>query len=72
MALDVTGLAKGLSMPLAEFWHLLDARSNLTPSVSQALADRFDTTYEFWENLQVAYDAPARSEKFDDMAFAKP
>lgn len=50
------GLAEHIGIPAKRVSELVRGRRSVTPSIAWLLAQAFDTTPEFWLNLQSAYD----------------
>ena len=50
-------LAIALQVPAPYFNDLVRGKRNITPDVAQRLARYFDTTPQFWTNLQASYDS---------------
>ena len=49
-------LARGLAVPVTRVHDLIHARRAITPDTALRLSQYFNTTPEFWLNLQVRYD----------------
>jgi addiction module HigA family antidote len=50
-------LAKAIDVPAKEIREIVRERRSVTADIALRLAKRFETTPEFWLNLQLAYDA---------------
>lgn len=49
-------LAEHLAVPVQRINELIRGKRGITPETAWLLAQAFDTTPEFWLNLQTAYD----------------
>jgi addiction module HigA family antidote len=56
MKLTQVKLAGHLGIPLQRVNEIVRERRGITPDTAWLLAQAFDTTPEFWLNLQAAYD----------------
>jgi addiction module HigA family antidote len=50
-------LAKAIDVPAKEIREIVRERRSVTADIALRLAKHFETTPEFWLNLQMAYDA---------------
>jgi len=55
--LSTRTLAIALQVPASFIKDLVREKRNITPDIAQRLARYFDTTPQFWINLQVSYDS---------------
>ena len=56
MKLSMNKLALGLRVPTTRIAEIAHARRGVTPNTALRLARYFNTTPEFWVNLQTRYD----------------
>ncbi|MBN2147990.1 MAG: HigA family addiction module antidote protein [Anaerolineales bacterium] len=58
MPLEITqvALARHLGIPVQRVNEIVRGKRGITPDTAWLLAQAFDTTPEFWMNLQVGYD----------------
>lgn len=56
LGMSANALAKALGVTAARVNEILHARRGVTPDTALRLARYFDTSPEFWMNLQQAYD----------------
>lgn len=62
-------LAKKLHVPRTRIERLVGEQTPVTPDTALRLAKFFDTTPQFWMNMQAAYDLATEAEaKKDDLA----
>jgi addiction module HigA family antidote len=65
LSMSVNSLALALNVPATRMHEITRERRGITADTACRLARYFDTTPEFWLNLQAAYDLktlPARAE----------
>ena len=55
--LSARALAVALQVPVPHINDVVRGRRNITPDIAQRLASYFDTTPQFWMNLQTSYDS---------------
>ena len=55
--LSARALALALQVPVPHINDVVRGRRNITPDIAQRLARYFDTTPQFWINLQASYDS---------------
>ncbi|UNF39721.1 HigA family addiction module antitoxin [Bartonella krasnovii] len=68
-ALSAYALAKALNVPRTRIERIVAENSPVTPDTVLRLAYFFDTTAEFWLNMQAAYDVSIlQTEKADEFA----
>ena len=60
-------LAKKLHVPRTRIERIVSERSPITPDTALRLAKFFDTTPQFWMNMQATYDLSAIEEELADM-----
>lgn len=53
-------LSKDTGIPFWDIINIINGDQCLTEGVCHALAKRFNTSYEFWENLQQMHNNPMR------------
>ncbi len=56
LGLTQTALAQHIGVPVRRISELVRGARGVTPSTAWMLAQAFDTTPEFWLNLQTAHD----------------
>ena len=56
LGLSANALAKALNVPANRITAILNEQRSITGDTALRLAKYFDTTPEFWMNLQTAYD----------------
>lgn len=56
MAISQNGLAQALRVPTPRIGEIVNRRRSITPGTALRLGRYFDTTPEFWMNLQTHYD----------------
>lgn len=56
LELSVTNAARALGVTLKTLSAILNERAGISPSMAHRLSKAFDTTPEFWINLQTQYD----------------
>jgi addiction module HigA family antidote len=61
LKLSAGGLAKKLNVPRTRIERLVSEQTAVTPDTALRLARFFDTTPEFWMNLQTSYDLKIES-----------
>jgi addiction module HigA family antidote len=57
LALRRDKLANAIDVPVQEIREIVRERRSVTADIALRLAKHFETTPEFWLNLQLAYDA---------------
>ncbi|QYD69010.1 HigA family addiction module antidote protein [Paraburkholderia edwinii] len=65
LEMSVNALSLALSVPSTRLHEIVNERRGITADTAYRLARYFDTTPEFWLNLQIAYDLktlPTRAE----------
>ncbi|MCL2656119.1 MAG: HigA family addiction module antitoxin [Betaproteobacteria bacterium] len=65
LGMSVNALALALAVPATRLHEIVKERRGITADTAYRLARHFDSTPEFWLNLQAAYDLktlPARAE----------
>ncbi|WP_442864478.1 HigA family addiction module antitoxin [Bartonella sp. A05] len=68
-ALSAYALAKALNIPRTRIERIIAENSPITPDTALRLAYFFDTTAEFWLNMQAAYDVHVlQAEKAEEFA----
>ncbi len=55
--LSARALAIALQLPAPHINDVVRGQRNITPDIAQRLASYFDTSPQFWMNLQESYDA---------------
>jgi len=55
--LSARALAIALQVPAPQINEVVRERRSITPDIAQRLASYFDTTPQFWMNLQASYDS---------------
>lgn len=55
--LSARALAIALHVPAPQINEVVPERRNITPDIAERLARYFDTTPQFWMNLQASYDS---------------
>jgi addiction module HigA family antidote len=56
LGLSINGLARDLRVPVTRISEIVNGRRSITADTALRLARYFDTTPQFWMNLQAAYD----------------
>ncbi len=56
LGLTQAALAEHIGVPVRQIGDLVRGKRGVTPSIAWLLAQAFDTTPEFWLNLQTAHD----------------
>lgn len=56
LGLSINGLARDLRVPVTRISEIVNGRRSITADTALRLARYFDTTPQFWMNLQTAYD----------------
>ncbi|WP_293232287.1 HigA family addiction module antitoxin [Paludibacterium sp.] len=56
LAMSANALALALHVPAPRIYDIVRERRGVTPDTALRLARYFDTTAEFWLNLQTAFD----------------
>lgn len=75
LALTVTKVAKELGVARKTLSELINGKSGVSPEMSIRLSKAFNTTPEFWLNLQQQYDLWHAQQKIGDLQIrelAKP
>ena len=57
LGLSVDKLARAIDVPADQITEIVHEERNVTADTALRLAKHFETTPEFWLNLQLAYDA---------------
>jgi antitoxin HigA-1 len=63
LGLSMNALALDLHVPVTRIAEVVHERRAVTPDTALRLARYFNTTPEFWMNLQVAYDLETAKDK---------
>ncbi len=64
MGLSMNRLALDLCVPVTRIAEIVRKRRGITPDSALRLARYFNTSAEFWMNLQTAYDLEVAEDKF--------
>ncbi|ORE97206.1 HigA family addiction module antitoxin [Aurantimonas sp. 22II-16-19i] len=67
LAISAGALAKRLDLPRTRIERLIREEVGVTPDTALRLARVFDTTPQFWLNLQNAYDLHVTGERLGDV-----
>lgn len=62
--LSARALAIALRVPALQINDVVRERRSITPDIAQRLARYFDTTPQFWMNLQASYDSTLARREF--------
>jgi len=60
LGLSADKLAEAIDVPANQMSEIVQEKRSVTADIALRLAKHFDTTPEFWLNLQMAYDSSIR------------
>ena len=64
LSLSQNQLAKALGVPVTRIGEIVNGRRTITAETAMRLARYFDTSVEFWMNLQARYDREVAEDLF--------